>query len=309
MSEGDEQTNEHDDAPSPEAVDSGTFAGLADLDEDLRTMSQSNAEVERWRRLSTRGLTPATGTTGEGGGLAAPIIEDDHTATVERSLEDDAHSASTAPGTIESPTEHASVRPPPISVEPPLVVPSADDTRKLSAITPEAGLPSIEAESIANARRSFAPLKDSTSAPPGSRVVLPRSSHPPPGRVSSRPVKVPRPSQPPPDPDEAIVRGWRASDPSEASDQAMLAGLAIPGPAPLPGAHRAAKRPSGSTPPAPLPGRPSQATATPSTPPPASATSEPASLESSLEVSVGFVAAAIGLALVVFFGLVYFLFL
>ena len=30
--------------------------GLADLDEDLRTMTQNNHEVARWRRLSTRGL-------------------------------------------------------------------------------------------------------------------------------------------------------------------------------------------------------------------------------------------------------------
>lgn len=30
--------------------------GVADLDEDLRTMTQNNHEVERWRRLSTRGM-------------------------------------------------------------------------------------------------------------------------------------------------------------------------------------------------------------------------------------------------------------
>ena len=297
MSEGDEQTNEHPEAPSPEDVDSGTFAGLADLDEDLRTMSQSNAEVERWRRLSTRGLTPATGTTREGGGLAAPIIEPDPSPA-----ELAAHVASTAPGTIESPTEHA------ITTREVLDAP-VDSTRRLSAITPETGLPSVEGESSGNARRSFAPPKDSTSAPPGSRVLLPRSSHPPPGRVSSRPVKVPRPSNPPPDADEAIVRGWRASDPSQASDEAMLAGLAIPGPAPLPGAHRAAQRPSGSTPPAALPGRPFGAIpTTPSTPPP-SARGERPSLESSLEISGGLVLAGVGLAVAAFFGLVYFLFL
>jgi hypothetical protein len=312
MSEGDEQTrSEVDDGA--EGAEAGTFAGLADLDEDLRTMSQSNAEVERWRRLSTRGLTPATGTTREGGGLDAPII-DQSVSTSEM----DAHEASTSPGTIESPTQHAlvrpaSARPEPITMELP-IVPAADSTRKLSAITPQ-GLEAIDVESATpgNARRSFAPPKDTPSAPPGSRVVLPaRSSHPP-GRISSRPVKVPRPSQPPPDADEAVVRGWRASDPSAAPEEDGVDGFVIPGPAPLPGSHRAARTAQGSTPPAPLAGRPSAAgfssavAAQGSTPPPAEA--ERPTLESTLEVSGTVIALALGVALALFFALIYVFFL
>lgn len=46
-----------DDTPLPSEI--GSFVGLADLDEDLRTLAQSNAEVERWRRLSLRGKAAA----------------------------------------------------------------------------------------------------------------------------------------------------------------------------------------------------------------------------------------------------------
>lgn len=55
--------------------------GLADLDEDLRTMTQNNHEVERWRRLSTRGLervasTSETPTTASAVGVDEPITEE-----------------------------------------------------------------------------------------------------------------------------------------------------------------------------------------------------------------------------------------
>ncbi len=303
MSEGDEQRSEIEEGAPDEGVDSGTFAGLADLDEDLRTMSQSNAEVERWRRLSTRGLTPATGTTREGGGLAAPIIDQD--------AEMEPHTASTAPGTLESPTQHESVRPKPITTPLP-IVPTPDSTRRLSAITPE-GLEAVGVEPsiTGNTRRSFAPPKDTPSAPPGSRVVLPpRSSHPP-ARISSRPVVVPRPSQPPPDPDEAIVRGWRASDPSAAAEEPE--GMAIPGPAPLPGAHRAASQVRTTTPATPLSGRPSAAAfssaGSPSASHPPAAPEERASLESTLEISGALVALILGVGVTLFFAVVYVFFL
>lgn len=290
MSEGDEQ---HGQEADQDGAVTASFSGLADMDEDLRTMSQSNAEVERWRRLSTRGLTPATGIgREEGGGLAAPIIASDAVT-----MEVDLHAASTAPGTITAPTEHESVS----SAHPAgahAVVPS-DSTVKLGAITPAA----LEAVAERNARRSFAPPKDTPSAPPGSRVVLTRSSHPPAagsGRISSRPVFVPRPSQPPPD-DEAVVRGWRASDPSAAPEDAT-AGLAIPRPAPLPGAHRAAQAKPPVVSSAPFAGR---AVGSPADPAPPTARGERPALDSSLEISGGLLALALGVALAVLFTLVY----
>jgi hypothetical protein len=275
--------------PTPRA--SGEFGGLADLDEDLRTMSQSNAEVERWRRLSTRGLTPATGIEREATGPLDPPI-----------VSEEAHTAPTSPGTLEAPTEHASVG-------------SADETRKLPSVRPEmlAALDAAEA-----ARRSFAPPKDMPSAPPGSRVILPRSSHPP-GRTSSRPVKVPRPSQPPPDPD-AEVRGWRASDPSveprdastmaesqqSAHDDAhAVATVAIPRPAPLPGAKRAAQRAEPES-------RSARPAMSASSTPPAAPASPPAltrgerpQLDSPLEVSGAMVLVALLAVVALLFGLAY----
>ena len=41
---------------APPVVTEELRIGVADLDEDLRTMTQNNHEVERWRRLSTRGM-------------------------------------------------------------------------------------------------------------------------------------------------------------------------------------------------------------------------------------------------------------
>jgi hypothetical protein len=266
MSEGDEQTGQ----PAEEQVRGDSeelraFAGLADLDEDLSTMHQSNAEVERWRRLSTRGLTPGS-TREPTGPLDAPIVDLDATTA-----EMDAHAATTAPGTIAAPLPRSestsadatrklpSVRPAPREDDDAL---GADATRKLPSVKPPARgddtppggsadatrkLPSVRPDMLApeTVRRSFSPPRDGESAPPGSRVVLPRSSAPP-GRISSRPVKVPRPSAPPPDPSE--VRGWRPSDPSE-TDEAIDP-VVIPKPAPLPGAHRASQ--VRSEPPAPV---------------------------------------------------------
>ena len=51
--------------------------GVADLDEDLRTMTQNNHEVARWRRLSTRGMERSASTT-----------SDDEPATDEQELPD-----------------------------------------------------------------------------------------------------------------------------------------------------------------------------------------------------------------------------
>lgn len=313
MSEGDEQTGQ----PAEEQVRGDSeelraFAGLADLDEDLSTMHQSNAEVERWRRLSTRGLTPATGSSREPTGpLDAPIVDLDATTT-----EMDAHAATTAPGTIAAPLPRApsetisadATRKLP-SVHPPAEHPpvgrddqtppggSADQTRKLTSVRPEL----LTGESV---RRSFAPPRDGDSAPPGSRVVLPRSSAPP-GRLSSRPVKVPRPSAPPPDPSE--VRGWRPSDPSETDD--AVEAVVIPRPAPLPGAHRASQ--VRSEPPAPS-SRPAPAPlAAPLAPQaaPLGARGERPTLESSVEVSGALLAVILVVGVLVFFGLVFLLFL
>lgn len=289
MTEGDEERSE--DAAVAAAEEAQGFAGLADLDEDLSTMHQSNAEVERWRRLSTRGLTPAAGMQREGGGLAAPIISDDLTTS-----EMDAHSASTAPGTLTAPLDVAEG--PAVSetaaVSAAAVAPvaSADSTRRLGALTAE-DVDAVTSSSPPAARKSFAPPKDTPSAPPGARVVLPASQ--PPERRSSRPVKVPRPSAPPPD----EVRGWRASDPSAAPSEPM-GEVAIPGPAPLPGAHRAREASAARSTPAPA--------AAPPTPPPGSRGERP-TLDTSIEVS-GLVLGALllgGLAL--FFVLVFLLLL
>lgn len=51
---------EHDDE-TPVPAEVGAFVGLADLDEDLRTLAQSSAELERWRRLSLRGVASSGG--------------------------------------------------------------------------------------------------------------------------------------------------------------------------------------------------------------------------------------------------------
>jgi hypothetical protein len=303
MSEGDEQTGQ----PAEEQVRGDSeelraFAGLADLDEDLSTMHQSNAEVERWRRLSTRGLTPAAGSPGEG--LDAPIVDLDATTT-----EMDAHAATTAPGTIAAPLPRAPIEPG-----------SADATRKLPSVHPPAAredetppggsadatrkLPSVRPELLAHetARHSFAPPRDGDSAPPGSRVVLPRSSAPP-GRISSRPVKVPRPSAPPPDPSE--VRGWRPSDPGE-TDEAIDP-VVIPKPAPLPGAHRASQ--ARSEPPVAPPATSSRPAPAPLATPPVVSSGERATLESAVEVSGALLAAILVVGVLVFFGLVFLLFL
>lgn len=294
MSEGDEQTTEPAEPQvRGDSEEMRAFAGLADLDEDLSTMHQSNAEVERWRRLSTRGLTPAAGSTREPiGPLDAPIVDLDATTS-----EMDAHAATTAPGTLAAPvvSEDSSAG-------------SADATRKLPSVhpprrrddeTPPGGsadatrkLPSVRPEMLETARRSFAPPRDDESAPPGSRVVLPSSV--PPGRISSRPVKVPRPSAPPPDPSE--VRGWRPSDPGE-TDEAVPP-VVIPKPAPLPGAHRASQTRSEPPTPASIP-----AATAPESP------ADRASLDSSVEIPGVVLAGLFVVGLLVFFGVVFLLFL
>jgi len=263
------------------------FTGLADLDEDLRTMAQNSNEVERWRRLSTRGLTPGTGIEREPtpAGLVSPIVNDSTTTA-----EMDALAAVTAPGTIAAPVEPAA----------PKERPDADSTAQLRAVTPEV-LAELEKRPSTPARKSFAPPKDSASAPPGSRVVLPREasdglSAP---RPSSRPpVKVPRPSQPPPDPDESVVRGWRASDPADAADDAIGA-VVIPPPARLPSLHGSSSAP---------PGPPSATASTPphSGSPPPSVT--PA-VDAQLEVDGRLLALGLVVAGIAFFGLYYLLFL
>ncbi len=259
------------------------FTGLADLDEDLRTMSQNSTEVERWRRLSTRGLTPAAGIERDEAplGLAPPIVSDTTTTA-----EMEALAAVTAPGTIAAPVE------PPTPKGPP----DPDTTAQLRAVSPEL-LAELEKRPSAPARKSFAPPKDTASAPPGSRVVLPREAsdgvaEP---RPSSRPpLRVPRPSQPPPDPEEASVRGWRASDPANEADDAV-AGVVIPPPARLP----SLQGPS-SSPPSAIDGAPKA-----SDTPPAQAT--PAG--DAFEIDGRLLALGLGVAAVAFFGLYYLLFL
>ncbi|GAB4198958.1 MAG: hypothetical protein OHK0013_08660 [Sandaracinaceae bacterium] len=206
---------EHD-RGSDEPVQAESFAGLADLDEDLRTISQSHAEVERWRRLSMRGRgseRPPSREVGEAGRLVAQSVDPSPSAQA------DPHGATTLPGTIEAPGARR---------------PDPDETAKLPSIPPEA-----VAEVVQATRRSFAPPKDSPSAPPGSRVVLPpspprasdsapspglarpSSSAPPPGfpRPSSKPPpRVPRPMPRPREENEGVdLRGWRPSDPDVAS--------------------------------------------------------------------------------------------
>lgn len=263
------------------------FTGLADLDEDLRTMAQNSNEVERWRRLSTRGLTPGTGIERDPtpAGLASPIVSEPTTTA-----EMDALAAVTAPGTIAAPVEAAAPQAPP----------DADSTAQLRAVTPEV-LAELEKRPSTPARKSFAPPKDSPSAPPGSRVVLPREasdglSAP---RPSSRPpVKVPRPSQPPPDPDEAVVRGWRASDPADSAGDPIGA-VVIPPPARLPSVRGSTSSPPG--PPSAIASSPS-----PSASPPPPVT--PAG-GAQLEVDGRLLALGLVVAGVAFFGLYYLLFL
>jgi hypothetical protein len=286
MSEGDEQKSQPEERVRGDSEELRAFAGLADLDEDLSTMHQSNAEVERWRRLSTRGLTPAAGSTREPTGpLDAPIIDLDATTS-----EMDAHAATTAPGTVAAPLGEARDAEP---LEPalPSARPAAraDDTPPGGSAEATRKLQPVQAETV---RRSFAPPRDGESAPTGSRVVLPRSSVPPP-RTSSRPVKVPRPSPPPPDPSE--VRGWRPSDPSESDD--AIPPVVIPKPAPLPGARRSSQARS----------EPPSAT---TTPPPRLEThtrGERLSLDSSVEIS-GVLLALIGLGFLALLIVLLFLF-
>lgn len=219
------------DGETTRSVDLGAFVGLADLDEDLCTMAQSSAEVERWRRISTRGMSAGSG-------------EDDDAHV---------HAATTAPGSVAAPeltARHEALASLPETLPATLPPPaSADSTRRLPSVRPEllAALQESQAERDA-AHKSFAAPRDSASpreTPSGrtpSPLLTPRSSHPP-GHLSSRPVKVPRPSQPPAD-DPVQVRGWRASDPASAEPSSGPDGfsaMSIPGPAPLPGAHRAAQ--------------------------------------------------------------------
>ena len=63
---------------APPVVTEELRIGVADLDEDLRTMTQNNHEVERWRRLSTRGMERPPGVTSA----------DDEPVTEERELPD-----------------------------------------------------------------------------------------------------------------------------------------------------------------------------------------------------------------------------
>jgi hypothetical protein len=254
---------EHD-AGGDEPVEAGSFAGLADLDEDLRTMSQSHAEVERWRRLSTRGRgseRPPAHEGSEPGGLAAPIVD--------ASLgggSGDPHAATTAPGTLTAPTpvrvdpDKTAKLPsvPPQAIGGPTPRADADTTAKLPSIPPEAA-----AEITKATRKSFAPPKDTPSAPPGSRVVLP-STPPVAVRPSSKPPpRVPRPTPRPREEDEAEdLRGWRPSDPD------AVAPVPRPG---LPAIPPPAMAPAPAVAPAAAPARtPSvRPPATPSTPPPA----------------------------------------
>ncbi len=246
MSSEDQDERDPSASPAPGATPTvemplESFAGLADLDEDLRTMSQSSKELERWRRLSTRGLTAAGGADRDEvpGKLDAPVIDPE----LAREASVDQSAVATAPGTLHAPrgafepagddedvplalekadpdrtARHPSVRPladPDRTAKHPSVSPPADPDRtaKHPSVRPLAAGPERAA------RKSFAPPKDSPSAPPGSRVVLPSSppvmsaSNRPPTKSSRPPPRVPRPtSQPPPEPG-IEVQGWRASDP------------------------------------------------------------------------------------------------
>jgi hypothetical protein len=222
---------EHD-AGGDQPVEAVSFAGLADLDEDLRTMSQSHAEVERWRRLSTRGRgneRPPAHEGSEAGRLTAPIVDPSD-------LDAERHAATTAPGTVAAalaPTAAADdgaelPSAPPDAIGRPAPRADAAETAKLPSIPPEAA-----AEIVKATRKSFPPPKDTPSAPPGSRVVL-SSSPPAMLRPSSKPPpRVPRPTPRPREEDEAVdVHGWRPSEP-DAVAPAPSPGLpAIPPPAP-----------------------------------------------------------------------------
>jgi hypothetical protein len=266
-------TEDHDEQDGRALLAEGeSFAGLADLDEDLRTMSQSNAEVERWRRLSTRGRESER----PGANLDAPIVDPELAAEAGRQ---DVHAATTAPGTIEAPLG--------AFAEPAAPRADAARTQKLPSIPPEA-----LAEASRATRKSFAPPRDAPSAPPGSRIALPVEhppelldgaaagapasrppSGPPPLRASSRPPpRVPRPRPPRAEASaegQGEARGWRASDPAPAPH---AGGSTVPGSAGVSGAAagplaesarasaRPAPRPSSVPPPA---GAPDEVTVQP----------------------------------------------